>query len=128
MGQYTGFTVNETGKIIQHGASASKSRLTTTMSALRILIVGSGGREHALAWKLAMSPSVETVYIAPGNGGTASSGKLQNVAIGPEDFKSLVEFAVKNDVILPLDGCPMPFDLIRMSRSDWYCLDQSNHS
>ena len=68
------------------------------MSALRILIVGSGGREHALAWRLAASLSVETVYIAPGNGGTASSAKLQNVAIGTEDFKSLVEFAVKNTV------------------------------
>jgi phosphoribosylamine--glycine ligase/phosphoribosylformylglycinamidine cyclo-ligase len=74
------------------------------MSALRILVVGSGGREHALAWKLAVSPSVETVYIAPGNGGTASSGKLQNVAIATEDFKSLVDFAVKNDVNILLDG------------------------
>ena len=72
------------------------------MSALRILVVGSGGREHALAWKLAASPSVKMVYIAPGNGGTASSEKMQNVAIGTEDFKSLVEFAVKNDVNIRL--------------------------
>lgn len=78
------------------------------MSALRILVVGNGGREHALAWKLAASPSVKTVYIAPGNGGTASSAKLQNLAIGTEDFKSLVEFAVNNDVNIPLDGCVEP--------------------
>jgi len=98
------------------------------MSALRILVVGSGGREHALAWRLATSPSVETVYIAPGNGGTGSSAKLQNVAIGTEDFKALVEFAVKNDVNLLLDGCPDLFISYKMSRSDWYCLDQSSHS
>lgn len=79
------------------------------MSALRILVVGSGGREHALAWRLAASPSVETIYIAPGNGGTASSAKLQNVAIGTEDFKSLVEFAVKNNVNPYLGGCSALF-------------------
>src|SRR5258706_4021387 len=98
------------------------------MSALRILIVGSGGREHALAWRLATSLSVETVYIAPGNGGTASSAKLQNVAIGTEDFKSLVEFAVKNTVKPSFRWLSSIFDLIQLSRSDWYCLDQSSHS
>ena len=82
------------------------------MSALRILIVGSGGREHALAWRLATSLFVEAVYIAPGNGGTASSAKLQNVAIGTEDFKSLVEFAVKNDVNPSFGSLSSTFDLI----------------
>jgi len=96
------------------------------MSALRILIVGSGGREHALAWKLAASPSVETVYIAPGNGGTAS-GKLQNVAIGTEDFKSLVGFAVKNDVNTLSRWSSVTSDLIQTRRSDWFCLVQSSH-
>ena len=60
-----------------------------------ILIVGSGGREHALAWKLSQSETVERIYVAPGNGGTAQLEKTTNVDIpaGP-DFGSLVEFAV----------------------------------
>jgi phosphoribosylamine--glycine ligase len=49
---------------------------------MKVLVIGSGGREHALAWKAAQSPDVETVYVAPGNAGTAREEKLQNVAIG----------------------------------------------
>ena len=48
---------------------------------MRVLVIGGGGREHALAWKLAQSERVQEVYVAPGNGGTAADGRLTNVAI-----------------------------------------------
>ena len=67
--------------------------------AARILILGSGGREHALAWKLAQSPSVDQLYVAPGNGGTDSLPKTTNVNISVGDFPRLVEFAQKNQVL-----------------------------
>lgn len=49
---------------------------------MKVLVIGNGGREHALAWKAAQSPLVETVFVAPGNAGTALEPALQNVAIG----------------------------------------------
>lgn len=49
---------------------------------MKVLVIGNGGREHALAWKAAQSPQVETVFVAPGNAGTALEPALQNVAIG----------------------------------------------
>ena len=48
---------------------------------MKVLVVGGGGREHALAWKLAQSPRVDTVFVAPGNGGTALTGRIQNLDI-----------------------------------------------
>ncbi|MDO4997934.1 MAG: phosphoribosylamine--glycine ligase family protein, partial [Neisseria sp.] len=48
---------------------------------MKLLLIGSGGREHALAWKLAQSPKVDTVFVAPGNAGTATEPKLQNLAL-----------------------------------------------
>lgn len=64
-----------------------------------ILVVGSGGREHALAWKLSQSETVERIYVAPGNGGTAQLEKTTNVDIPTSpDFGSLVEFAVSKNV------------------------------
>ena len=59
---------------------------------MRVLVIGSGGREHALAWKLAQSPRVQKLYVAPGNGGTALDGRMVNVAI--TDPVALAEFAV----------------------------------
>jgi phosphoribosylamine--glycine ligase / phosphoribosylformylglycinamidine cyclo-ligase len=68
---------------------------------LRILILGGGGREHALAWKLEQSPLVEHIYVAPGNGGTQSN-KTSNVSLPSDDFGKLIEFAVKSEVrVLP---------------------------
>lgn len=60
-----------------------------------ILIVGSGGREHALAWKTAQSAQVEKIWVAPGNVGTALENKVQNVAIGVSNIQKLVDFAQK---------------------------------
>ena len=65
---------------------------------LRVLIIGAGGREHALAWRIAQSTRVERVYVAPGNGGTTASPKTQTVSISGEDFPALVRFAVDNEV------------------------------
>ena len=64
---------------------------------LTILLVGNGGREHALAWKLAQSPSVAHIYAVPGNGGTAGLDKVTNVeSVKAEDFAALVGFAKEN--------------------------------
>lgn len=68
----------------------------------RILVTGSGGREHALAWKLAQSPEVEKIYTAPGNAGTAPLG--ENVAIAAEDVEKLVEFAKANRIDFTIVG------------------------
>lgn len=69
------------------------------LSPLRILILGSGGREHALAWKLAQSALVEKIFVAPGNAGTRSrDDKFVAVPIPVTDFRKLVECAVENEV------------------------------
>ena len=60
---------------------------------MNVLIIGSGGREHALAWKAARSPRVDTVYVAPGNAGTAREPGVENVGIDPMDFHTLADFA-----------------------------------
>jgi len=75
---------------------------------MKILVIGSGGREHALAWKAAQSPQVETVYVAPGNAGTAREAKLENVAIGVEEIEALVRFARDNDIALTIVGPEAP--------------------
>ena len=65
---------------------------------MKILIVGGGGREHALAWKAAQSDQVELVYVAPGNAGTATENKIENVAISAEDIPALKTFAEKEKI------------------------------
>jgi len=74
------------------------------MNQLNLLVIGSGGREHALAWKLAASERVARVYVAPGNAGTALEEKLENVDISPMDFDALVTFARKNEVDFTVVG------------------------
>jgi phosphoribosylamine--glycine ligase len=71
---------------------------------VRILIVGGGGREHALAWKLAQSPKVTEVLVAPGNAGTATEAKTRNVAIGVADVAALLDLARKEQVALTVVG------------------------
>jgi phosphoribosylamine--glycine ligase len=73
---------------------------------MKILVVGSGGREHALAWKLAQSERIQMVYVAPGNGGTALDPRLQNVDI--TDPKWLAQFAAKENVALTVVGPEVP--------------------
>ena len=69
---------------------------------MKILLLGSGGREHALAWKIAQSPKVEKLFIAPGNAGTSACG--ENVAIGAGEFDRLKDFAVQNGVGMVVVG------------------------
>lgn len=75
---------------------------------MKILIIGAGGREHALGWKAAQNPNVETVYVAPGNAGTALEPKLENINIGVEDIDALVEFAQNNNIELTIVGPEAP--------------------
>jgi len=75
---------------------------------MKILIVGGGGREHALAWKAAQSAKVETVYVAPGNAGTAHENRVQNVDIDAEDIDALKMFALANDIGLAIVGPEAP--------------------
>ena len=69
-----------------------------------ILVIGSGGREHALAWKLAQSSSTKKVYVAPGNAGTASEEKIENVAIDSGDIEGLLNFALSRKIKLTIVG------------------------
>ena len=71
---------------------------------MNVLLIGSGGREHAIAWKLAQSKNLTKLYIAPGNPGTAECG--ENVPIGSDDTAKLLEFAKQNEVELVVVGRP----------------------
>ena len=73
---------------------------------MKLLLLGSGGREHALAWKIAQSPKIEKLYIAPGNAGTSEVG--ENVAIKADDFAAIKEFVVKNDINMVVVGLEDP--------------------
>jgi len=78
---------------------------------MKILIVGSGGREHALAWKAKQSEKVEKVFVAPGNAGTALESLIENVAIAVDDIASLLEFAQKEAIDLTIIGPEIPLVL-----------------
>jgi phosphoribosylamine---glycine ligase len=73
---------------------------------MKLLVVGSGGREHALAWKLAQSPRVQKVFVAPGNGGTATEPGLENVPL--TDIRALAAFAARENVSLTVVGPEAP--------------------
>jgi phosphoribosylamine--glycine ligase len=75
---------------------------------MNILVIGSGGREHSLAWKALQSPQAETVFVAPGNAGTAREPGLSNVALDPMDFEALADFTEANAVGLTLVGPEAP--------------------
>ncbi|QIW98654.1 hypothetical protein AMS68_004172 [Peltaster fructicola] len=78
-------------------------------SKLRILLVGNGGREHTLAWKLAQSPQVEVIHVVPGNGGTAGVQKCQNISgISQEDFPALAQHAKENNLNFLVPGPEAP--------------------
>src|SRR2546427_5238819 len=85
---------------------------------MKLLVIGSGGREHAIAWRLAQSPRVQKVFVAPGNGGTAREAGLENVAISAID--KLAEFAHAENIHLTVVGPEAPLaegivDLFRSS-------------
>lgn len=96
---------------------------------MRILLIGSGGREHALAWKFSRDRNVDKIFIAPGNGGTSDFG--ENVPIGPGEIDKLVEFAKQNAIDLVVPGPELPLTLgicdamkqagIRCFGPDKYC-------
>jgi phosphoribosylamine--glycine ligase len=71
---------------------------------MKILIIGSGGREHALAWKAAQSPLATQVFVAPGNAGTALEKNIENVDVGAEDIPALLDFAKNNEIDLTIVG------------------------
>ena len=90
--------------------------LTKTM---RILLLGSGGREHALAWKISQSPKVEKLYIAPGNAGTSEVG--ENVALSATDFEGIKAFALANDINMVVVG---PEDPLVKGVYDYFLADE----
>ncbi len=71
---------------------------------MKVLVIGSGGREHALAWKAAQSPLVKQVFVAPGNAGTALESGIENVAVGAEDIPALLAFARDRQIDLTIVG------------------------
>ena len=73
---------------------------------MNILIVGNGGREHALAWKIAQSPRVDRVFVAPGNAGTMQDA--ENVDISATDIPALVQFAKQNSIAFTVAGPEVP--------------------
>ncbi len=75
---------------------------------MKVLVIGSGGREHAIAWKAAQSPLVEEVLVAPGNAGTATEPKVRNVALAVTDFDALLKLAVTEQVGLTIVGPETP--------------------
>jgi len=84
---------------------------------MKVLVIGGGGREHALAWKLAQSPKLQCVYVAPGNGGTASDARLENVAI--TDPAALADFAQREKIVLTVVGpeAPLAAGVVDLFRS-----------
>ena len=71
---------------------------------MKVLVVGGGGREHALAWKLIQSPEMEQVFVAPGNAGTYLEAGCENIDLSPTDFASLIAFAKKQEIRMTIVG------------------------
>ncbi|MBP7981920.1 MAG: ATP-grasp domain-containing protein, partial [Arenimonas sp.] len=78
---------------------------------MKLLVIGSGGREHALAWRLAQSPRVSEIIVAPGNAGTALEQKCRNVAVSVSDIDGLLELAKTENVAFTLVGPEVPLVL-----------------
>ena len=78
---------------------------------MKILVIGSGGREHAIVWKLAQSDLCEKVFVAPGNAGTADEPKAENIDLNAEDLESLLAFAKNKEIDLTIVGPEAPLVL-----------------
>ena len=78
---------------------------------MKVLVVGSGGREHALAWKLLQSPNIDRVFCIPGNGGTAAMSSCQNVSLSIDDFEGILRFAQVQGVGFTIVGPELPLAL-----------------
>jgi phosphoribosylamine---glycine ligase len=78
---------------------------------VRIIVVGNGGREHALSWKFTQSSTVDRVYCIPGNGGTATLARCENVALSAEDFEGIAQFAKGHQVNIVVVGPEVPLAL-----------------
>ena len=78
---------------------------------MKVLVVGSGGREHALAWKLLQSPNIDRVFCIPGNGGTATMQNCQNVSLSIDDFEGILRFAQVQGVGFTIVGPELPLAL-----------------
>src|SRR3990172_6662503 len=78
---------------------------------MKILIIGGGGREHALAWKITQSHKAEKIFVAPGNAGSAREPKCENVAVAAEDVDGLLRFARQNKIDLTVVGPEAPLVL-----------------
>ena len=81
---------------------------------MKILVIGSGGREHAIVWKLAQSDLCEKVFVAPGNAGTADEPKTENIDLNAEDLESLLAFAKNKEIDLTIVGPEAPLSLIHI--------------
>ena len=75
---------------------------------MKILVVGNGGREHAIAWKLLQQARIEQVVCVPGNGGTASLERCQNLPLDMDDFEGIGKFALEHDISLVVVGPEIP--------------------
>lgn len=75
---------------------------------MKVLVIGGGGREHALAWKVAQSPRADKVYVAPGNAGTAAEPKIENIAVAADDIDALAAFARSHAIELTIVGPEAP--------------------
>ena len=87
---------------------------------MKILLLGSGGREHALAWKIAQSPKIEKLYIAPGNAGTSNAG--ENVSIKADDFEAIKAFVIENNINMVVVG---PEDPLVKGIYDYFQQDEA---
>ena len=71
---------------------------------MKVLVLGQGGREHAIAWKLSRSPKIEKVFICPGNGGTALEKNIENVDLSIDDSDLLINFTKKENIDITIVG------------------------
>jgi phosphoribosylamine--glycine ligase len=98
---------------------------------MKILIVGGGGREHALAWKCAQSPRVQHVFVAPGNAGTALESNVSNIDIAADDIDALLRFAIDEEVDLTIIGPegPLVAGIVdRFAAADRRCFGPSRNA